>query len=94
MATQEKLSERCFVDCMNEFRNKSLTDEERKCSQKCFQASLAAARSALRLPPPASRVFLSYARLSSPQKYMNSTQRMAMRWAELSQKAAELQQKK
>jgi len=53
MITQMKISQRCFDDCIGEFRTAKLTSDERECSQKCFQ------------------------------KYINATQRMAMRWAEL-----------
>lgn len=35
--TQQKVSEKCFRDCINEFRNKTLSDDERKCAQVCFQ---------------------------------------------------------
>ena len=93
MTTQVKLSERCFTDCINEFRNKSLTDEEKQCSQKCFQVSF--------IPGIVVDALLKFN--SSPsmstrsprvQKYINATQRMALRWSELSQKAAELQNKR
>ena len=118
MTTQVKLSERCFADCINEFRTKTMTDEERACSQKCFQVGgLCALPSSTSIPkqlepplplpqlgltphrhltrhtaPTKTRTMVTEPEPWSPnphlQKYINATQRMALRWSELSQKAA------